>query len=155
MNRMILLLITLTTHINVSYASFPIQSSFVTYKDTLQTDKIKEYHSRLIRMGIDLNSCKCESCRDGNAVSWYETQNPLTVNSRSSSSLYKTAAILFTLALIVFVVWMLDGVACINDVSTCSSNNIPLISYISLLMLFGYSSIFYFIKGLLAQKKNK
>ena len=118
---MILLLITLTTHINVSYASFPIQSSFVTYKDTLQTDKIKEYHSRLIRMGIDLNSCKCESCRDGNAVSWYETQNPLTV----------------------------------NDVSTCSSNNIPLISYISLLMLFGYSSIFYFIKGLLAQKKNK
>ena len=81
MNRMILLLITLTTHINVSYASFPIQSSFVTYKDTLQTDKIKEYHSRLIKMGIDLNSCKCESCRNGIA--------PLTNNIETNSNLKK------------------------------------------------------------------
>ena len=102
------------------------------------------------KQGFDIESCVCESCRDGIAV-----KNSKTVNSRSSSSLYKTAAILWVLAGIVFAVWILDGVACINDVSTCSSNNIPLIFYVSLLMIFGYSSIFYFLKGLSVQKRNK
>ncbi|MDG1718388.1 MAG: hypothetical protein P8H17_00955, partial [Flavobacteriales bacterium] len=78
-----------------------------------------------------------------------------TVNSRDSSSLFRTAAVLWVFALIVFVVWILDGVSCINDVSTCSSNNIPSIFYVSLLMLFGYSSVFYFLKGLSVKKKNK
>ena len=102
------------------------------------------------KQGFDIESCVCESCRDG--IAW---RNYKTVNSRSSSSLFKAAAVLWVIALIVFVVWILDGVACINDVSTCSSNNTPLIVYVSLLMLFGYSSIFYFLKGLSIQKRNK
>ena len=66
MNRMILLLIILTTHINVSYASFPVADTFKEKQDTLQTEEIKQSHSSLIKMGIDLNDCKCESCRNGN-----------------------------------------------------------------------------------------
>ena len=140
----------------MSYASFPIQSNFLTYTDTLETadtletDKIKEYHSHLIKMGVDLSSCKCESCRDSIGV-----KNSKTVNSRSSSRLYIIGAILFLIAMTVSIIMVLDGVACINDSSTCSSNNTSLISYISLSILFGYSSIFCFIKGFLLQKKNK
>ena len=155
MKKLILFLITLG---NVSYASFPFHGDILISIDTLKPDTNKvikkettaEYHLRIEKQGFDIESCVCESCRDGIAV-----KNSKTVNSRSSSSLYKTAAILWVLAGIVFVVWMLDGAECINNVSTCSSNNIPLIFYVSLLMIFGYLSIFYFIKGLLAQKKDK
>ena len=57
------MLITLT---NVSYASFPIiADTLETTIDTLQTEEIKQYHSSLIKMGIELSSCKCESCRNG------------------------------------------------------------------------------------------
>tara|TARA_B110000495_G_C22857046_1_gene499765 strand:- start:96 stop:584 length:489 start_codon:yes stop_codon:yes gene_type:complete len=158
MKKLILLLITIIIFTNVSYASFPVYGEILISIDTLKPDTNKvikketteEYHLRMEKQGFDIESCVCESCRDGIAV-----KNSKTVNSRSSSSLYKTAAILWVLAGIVFAVWILDGVACINDVSTCSSNNIPLIFYVSLLMIFGYSSIFYFLKGLSVQKRNK
>ena len=66
MKKLILLLITLTTLTNVSYASFPIiADTLETTIDTLQTEEIKQYHYSLQQMGIDLNSCKCESCRNG------------------------------------------------------------------------------------------
>ena len=133
MKKLILLLITITTFINVSYASFPVLGETIISIDTIipDTNKIvkkettEEYHLRMEKQGFDIESCVCESCRDGIAV-----KNSKTVNSRSSSSLYKTAAILWVLALIVFAVWILDGVACINDLSTCSSNNFPLIFYV-------------------------
>ncbi len=64
MNRMILLLIILTTHINMSYASFPVADTLKMEQDTLQLESINQYHSRMQKMGIDLNSCKCESCRN-------------------------------------------------------------------------------------------
>ena len=57
------LLITLITFINVSYASFPVADTLKVKQDTLQTEEIKQYHSSLIKMGIDLNDCRCESCR--------------------------------------------------------------------------------------------
>jgi len=56
----------LTAFTSVSYASFPIiADTLETTIDTLQTEEIKKYHDHLIEMGIDLNSCKCESCRNG------------------------------------------------------------------------------------------
>ena len=156
--KLLLLLITITTLANVSYASFPVNGEILISIDTLKADTNKvvkketmeEYHIRMQKQGFDIESCVCQSCRDGIAV-----KESKILNSRSSSSLFKTATVLWGIALIVFVVWILDGVACINDVSSCSSNNIPLIFYVSLLMLFGYSSIFYFLKGLSVQKKNK
>jgi hypothetical protein len=66
MKKLILLFIALTTFMNVSYASFPIiPDTLEETIDTLQTEEIKKYHAHLIDMGIDLNSCKCESCRIG------------------------------------------------------------------------------------------
>ena len=156
--KLLLLFITLITFTNVGYASFPVLGETIIFIDTIipDTNKVikketmEEYHIRMQKQGFDIESCVCQSCRDGIAV-----KESKILNSRSSSSLFKTATVLWGIALIVFVVWILDGVACINDVSTCSSNNIPLIVYVSLLMLFGYSSIFYFLKGLSIQKRNK
>ena len=81
MKKLILMLILLITFTNVSYASFPINEAFEIKQDTLQTEEIKQYHSNLIKMGVDLNSCKCESCRNGIA--------PLTKNVEINSNLKK------------------------------------------------------------------
>ena len=59
------MLIMLTTFTNVSYASFPINDTLEIIQDTVQTEDIKRYHSSLIKMGFDLNTCKCENCRIG------------------------------------------------------------------------------------------
>ena len=150
MKKLLLLLITLTTFTNVSYASFPVDTNKTDTTKVVVQETTEQYHLRIEKQGFDIESCVCESCRNGIVV-----RNIKTVNSRSSSSLYKVAAVLFTLSLIVFVVWTLDGAACINDSSTCSTNNSSLIIYLTLLMIFGYSSIFYFIKGLFAQNRNK
>ena len=60
MRKLLSLLITLTTFTNVSFASFPITDTLKIKQDTLQTEEIKQYHSSLIKMGIDLNFCKSE-----------------------------------------------------------------------------------------------
>jgi len=65
MIRIFLLLITLIAFTNVSYASFPVADTLEKKIDSLQTEEIKQYHYSLQKMGIDLNSCKCESCRNG------------------------------------------------------------------------------------------
>ncbi len=66
MNRITILLIILGTHLNISYASFPVAETIELKEDTLQTKEIREYHSSLLNIGIDIKSCKCESCRAGN-----------------------------------------------------------------------------------------
>ena len=65
MKKLLLLLITLITLTNVSYASFPIADTLKVKQDTIQTEEIKQYHYSLQKMGIDLTSCKCISCRHG------------------------------------------------------------------------------------------
>ena len=65
MKKLILLFIALTTFTNVSYASFPIADTLEIKQYTLQAEEIKQYHSSFIKMGFDLNTCKCESCRNG------------------------------------------------------------------------------------------
>ena len=65
MKKLILLLIALTTFIYVSYASFPISDTLEVQQDIMQTEEIKQYHYSLQKMGVDLNSCKCVSCRGG------------------------------------------------------------------------------------------
>ena len=101
MKKLLVLFITLITFINVGYASFPVHGEILISINTLKADTNKvvkketteEYHLRMEKQGFDIESCVCESCRDGIAV-----KNSKTVNSRSSSSLYKTAAILWVLA---------------------------------------------------------
>ena len=147
MKKLLLIIITLATFSNLSYASFPIDTNKVDTTQVVVQETTEQYHLRMEKQGFDIENCVCESCRSGIAVK--------NINNIKSSDLYKSAAVLFTLALIVFVVWTLDGYHCINDASTCSTNNTSLIAYVTLLMLFGYSSIFYFFKAFSIQKKNK
>ena len=66
MKKLLFLLMILTAFTSGSYASFPIIADTLEETiDTLQTEEIKQYHSSLIKMGIELSSCKCESCRNG------------------------------------------------------------------------------------------
>ena len=76
MKKLILLFIALISFTNMSYASFPIADTLEIKQYTLQTEEIKQYHSSLIKMGIDLNSFKCESCRNGIV--------PLVINSKQN-----------------------------------------------------------------------
>ena len=62
--KLLFLLITLTALSNVSYASFPVSDTLKVNQDTIQKETIDAYHLRMQKMGIDLNSCKCESCRN-------------------------------------------------------------------------------------------
>ena len=149
MKKLLLIIITLATFTNLSYASFPIDTNKA---DTIQVveETTEQYHLRMEKQGFDIESCVCESCRSGIAI-----KNIKNVNNRTSNDLYKSAVVLFALALIVFVVWILDGFHCINDSATCSTNNTSLIAYVTLLMIFGYSSVFYFFKAFSIQNKNK
>ena len=51
MKKLILLLITLTTLTNVSYASFPVADTLKMQQDIVQTEEIKQYHSSLTTNG--------------------------------------------------------------------------------------------------------
>ena len=71
MKKLILLLITLITLTNVSYASFPVTMEIVISIDTIIPDTNKivikettaEFHSRLEKEGFDIDNCMCEDCR--------------------------------------------------------------------------------------------
>ena len=109
MKKLALLLMTLITLISLSYATFPIT-------DTLQTEEIKQYHYSLQKMGVDLNSCKCESCRNGiaplfsipkplpNKVKHTNEVNNITkVEKREpNGNWYALLSILFALGAIIF-----------------------------------------------------
>ena len=80
MKKIFFIFFTLLIFTNFSYASFPINVNPLI--DTLQTDQIRQYHSSLLKMGIDLNTCQCESCRRGIA--------PLTVEGNEVLKKYKS-----------------------------------------------------------------
>ena len=103
MKKLFLLLVTLIAFTNICYSSFPIQSNLVTYTDTLQTDKIKEYHTNLIKMGIDLKSCKCESCRNGIAP----LTNNIETNSSAQNNICIRILIIITILSILFMILLL------------------------------------------------
>ena len=86
----------LTTFTNVSYASFPVFDTLQIKQYTLQTEEIKQYHSSLIKMGVDLNSCKCESCRHGIA--------PLTNNVETNLNLKKNKMNIWFRSLIIIII---------------------------------------------------
>ena len=69
MKKLLFIFCALTIFPNISYASFPVADTLKVKQDTLQTEEIKQYHSSLIKMGVDLNDCRCESCRAGIPIS--------------------------------------------------------------------------------------
>lgn len=84
----------LITFTNVSYASFPVADTLELKEDASQIEEIKQYHSNLVKMGIDLNDCKCESCRKSNG-------KDNTIQQSGATGLY----ILSGLILLGVIIW--------------------------------------------------
>ena len=63
MKKLLLLLITLTTLTNVSYASFPVSDTLKVKQDTVQTETVEQYHIRMKKMGFDIDDCRCDDCK--------------------------------------------------------------------------------------------
>ena len=45
------------------YASFPVENSSTFYNDTVKSESLVDYHSRLQNSGFDIAKCKCEDCQ--------------------------------------------------------------------------------------------
>ena len=105
--KLLFLLIILSPFTNLSYASFPITDTLEVKQDTLQTEDIKRYHSSLIKMGFDLNTCKCESCRIGIAplTNNREVNKPLNQFQRIWLSIIIIMTILSIVLLILLFRW--------------------------------------------------
>ena len=114
MKKLIYIFFTLIIFTNISYASFPITDNLKLKQDTLQTEEIKQYHSNLIKMGIDLNDCRCESCRKGNK---FLKNN--TMQQSGATGLYILSGLLF----LGVVVWSFIGLTraynCVDSRSDC------------------------------------
>ena len=147
MCRFLLIIFLVLANFSISYASFPVKNQIINSLDTSKFENIDEYHSNLIKMGFDISSCKCKECREN-------LKNFVFKKSENSKNYFTISAILFVITLTIFVIWLLEGVACINSANTCSNNNTNIILYIASLVIFGYTSIFYFLKGLIHSKKN-
>jgi hypothetical protein len=129
MKKLILLFIALTTFTNVSYASFPITDTLEVKQDTLQTEEIKKYHDHLIDMGIDLNSCKCESCRNGIRPLVRNSKGELVKVDKKSVSNGNTSAMYLLAGLILLgvVIWGVIGLTreynCVDNGSDCPQSS--------------------------------
>ena len=121
MKKLILLLITLSTFTSESYASFPITDVLEIKQDTLQTEEIKQYHSSLIKMGIDLNSCKCESCRNGIRPLVCNSKGELVKVDKKSESKGNASAMYFLAGLILLgvIIWIFIG---LTHAYNCADN---------------------------------
>ena len=103
MKKLLLLLITLITFTNVSYASFPVSDTLKVKQDFEQKEEIKQYHSNLIKMGIDLNDCRCESCK--------AVIDPITNNIKSKEEEYiKIKRIWINVLIILMILSLLLGI---------------------------------------------
>ena len=97
MKKLLSIFLTLITFVNINYAAFPFTDTLKVQKDTLQTEEIKQYHFNLIKMGVDLNDCRCESCRSGIPISVefinQNTAKPADYHKNISKVLLVTGAI--------------------------------------------------------------
>ena len=65
MRKLILLIISVISLTNVSYASFPVSDTLKVKKDTIQTETVEQYHLRIQKMGFDIEDCSCKTCNQG------------------------------------------------------------------------------------------
>jgi len=118
MKKLIFIFFTLIIFANVSYASFPVAETLKLKQDTFQTKEIKQYHSNLIKMGVDLNDCRCESCRKSNKLLKINT-----MQQSGATGLY----ILSGLLLLGAVIWSFIGLTraynCVDDRSDCPQSS--------------------------------
>ena len=159
--KLLFFFITLITFINVGYASFPVHREILNSIDTLKADTNKvvkketaeEYHLRMEKRGFDIESCVCESCRDGKIV-----LNNNKTDKFYAKSVYVFAGILFGILLIWFLIVMFREINCINHHSLCSSPSSVIFGVPAELFwmnILGWTSILVAIKAWLMQKKYK
>tara|TARA_B110000914_G_scaffold155641_1_gene136802 strand:- start:255 stop:689 length:435 start_codon:yes stop_codon:yes gene_type:complete len=63
MKKILLLLITLTTFTNVSYASFPIDTNKTDTTQVVVQETTEQFHLRMEKQGFDISNCMCVDCR--------------------------------------------------------------------------------------------
>ena len=112
MKKLLLLLITLTTLTNVSYASFPIADTLKVKQDTVQTETVEQYHLRMQKMGFDIDDCKCNDCKIFKGINTPlkngETRKKQKTNYKS---LFVTMGVWLVVAAVVFAIWFIWWVA--------------------------------------------
>ena len=139
MKKSLFIFFALITFTNVSYASFPVAETIEVKEDTLQIEEIKQYHSNLVKMGIDLNDCKCESCRKSNG-------KDNTIQQSGATGLY----ILSGLILLGVIIW---GAIGLTRLYNCVDSGSGLRTMFSLIYLTSFSSVvFASIDNLLSRK---
>ena len=118
MKKSLLFSIILITLANVSYASFPVADTLKVKQDTLKIEEIKKYHDHLIKMGINLNSCKCESCRNG--------ITPLTNNREVTKPLNQFKRIWLPIIITMAILAVILGLLLVRYVDKNLSGGTPL-----------------------------
>jgi hypothetical protein len=63
MKKLTLLLITITTFTNVSYASFPVDTNKTDTTQVAVKETTEQYHLRMEQQGFDISNCMCTDCR--------------------------------------------------------------------------------------------
>ena len=110
MKKLLLILITLTTFTNVSYASFPITDTLEIKQDTLQKETVEQYHLRMQKMGFDIQDCRCDDCKKfkgiNNAMKNGETRQKKKTNYKS---LFVTMGVWIIVIIILLFVWIVRG----------------------------------------------
>ena len=110
MKKLLLILITLTTFTNVSYASFPITDTLEIKQDTLQKETVEQYHLRMQKMGFDIQDCRCVDCKKfkgiNNAMKNGETRQKQKTNYKS---LFVTMGVWIFVIIILLLVWIVRG----------------------------------------------
>ena len=108
MKKLYLIFSLLTICANTSLASFPITDNIKIKQDnSLQAKEINQYHLNLIKMGIDLNNCKCNSCRSDIPI-------PLEIRKKSTKLPieypHKNIFKIFLVTAIIGLIMMLYGI---------------------------------------------
>ena len=108
----------LTTFMNVSFASFPVLDTLKVKQDTIHKETVDAYHLRMQKMGIDLNSCKCESCRNG--------ISPLTNNREVNKPLNQFKRIWLPIIITIAILAVILGLLLVRYVDKNLSGGTPL-----------------------------
>ena len=112
MRKLLLLLITLVTLTNVSYASFPVSDTLKVKQDTVATETVEQYHLRMQKMGFDIKDCRCNDCKKFKGINNIP-KNVETVQKKKTNykSLFATLGIWLVVAVVVFAIWLLWWIA--------------------------------------------
>jgi len=110
MKKLFLLLIALTTFMNLSYASFPLTATLEIKRDTVQTETVAEYHLRMQKLGFDIQDCRCVDCKKfkgiNNAMKNGQTRQKQKTNYKS---IFVTMGVWLIVMMILLFVWIVRG----------------------------------------------